>query len=195
GVGAPLAAQLILTELDETHQALYANADSLSGQFQFVVAKGKQYSLMARKEGYFYETQTLTMPVTFPRDTLAKNFALRKIKTGAKLVLNNLFFEYNSDKLTLDSRSELDRSHGLMLENPGSRVESSGHTDNRGKAAYNQQLSLRRAQSVVNYLQDKGIQAERLQAVGFGATKPIATNNTESGRKQNRRTEFKVLQE
>ncbi|MFC5272048.1 OmpA family protein [Adhaeribacter terreus] len=193
GLGSPLAAQLVLTEQNQLDSPVYANADSLSGGYQFVVTKGKKYSLVARKEGYFYATENLILPESFARDTLAKNFALKKIKTGAKLVLNNLFFEYNSDKLTASSRDELSRLYDLMEENAGLSVEISGHTDSRGSAAYNQALSLKRAQAVVNYLKEKGIATERLKAVGFGAQKPIASNKTENGRKQNRRTEFKVL--
>ncbi|MBK0402100.1 OmpA family protein [Adhaeribacter sp. BT258] len=194
GLGAPLAAQLVLTEVSQNQNPIYANADSLSGGYQFVVDKGKKYNLVARKEGYFYATENLNFPENFLDDTVAKNFALKKIKTGAKLVLNNLFFEYNSDQLTMSSRDELNRLYDLMVDNSGLSVEISGHTDSRGSAAYNQALSLKRAKAVVNYLNEKGISEARLKAVGYGAQKPIATNKTEKGRKQNRRTEFKVLQ-
>jgi outer membrane protein OmpA-like peptidoglycan-associated protein len=193
GLGAPLAAQLVLTEVSQNQSPIYANADSLSGGYQFVVDKGKKYNLVARKEGYFYATENLNFPEGFTDDTVAKNFALKKIKAGAKLVLNNLFFEYNSDKLTNSSRDELNRLYDLMVDNPGLSVEISGHTDSRGSAAYNQALSLKRAKAVVTFLNEQGISAARLKAIGYGASKPIATNKTEKGRQQNRRTEFKVL--
>ena len=71
----------------------------------------------------------------------------------------------------------------------------SGHTDSRGSSTYNQELSQRRAQSVVDYLLKKGIDAERLKSKGFGESKPIAPNDTKSGRLQNRRVEMKVVDE
>ena len=69
-----------------------------------------------------------------------------------------------------------------------------GHTDNKGGAAYNRELSQRRAQAVVKYLSDKGIAVDRLEAKGFGPDRPVAANDTPQGRAQNRRVEFKVLQ-
>jgi outer membrane protein OmpA-like peptidoglycan-associated protein len=72
-------------------------------------------------------------------------------------------------------------------------IEISGHTDNIGSAAYNKTLSEDRAKAVVNYLTKKGISADRLTYKGYGFDQPVAPNNTEEGRQQNRRTEFKVL--
>ncbi|MCB1832791.1 MAG: OmpA family protein, partial [Geminicoccaceae bacterium] len=68
--------------------------------------------------------------------------------------------------------------------------EVQGHTDSTGATDYNQGLSERRAQSVLDYLTGKGVEAERLTAVGFGENRPIASNDTEEGRAQNRRVEI-----
>ncbi len=80
-----------------------------------------------------------------------------------------------------------------MQDNPTVKVQIEGHTDNVGNAADNMKLSENRAKAVVNYLVSKNISITRLTAKGFGATKPIAENNTEEGRAQNRRTELKVV--
>jgi outer membrane protein OmpA-like peptidoglycan-associated protein len=80
-----------------------------------------------------------------------------------------------------------------MTENPTVRVEVSGHTDNTGQAAYNKQLSQKRALAVYTYLIQKGISKERLSPVGFGSEKSIATNDSETGRQQNRRIEFRII--
>jgi len=74
------------------------------------------------------------------------------------------------------------------------KIEISGHTDNVGSASYNQGLSENRAKAVVNYLTGKGINKERLLFEGYGFEQPIASNDNEAGRQQNRRTEFKVLE-
>jgi outer membrane protein OmpA-like peptidoglycan-associated protein len=73
------------------------------------------------------------------------------------------------------------------------RIEISGHTDNRGSAELNQKLSENRAKAVVDYLVAKGINPSRLEYKGYGKDQPIATNDTDAGRQENRRTEFKIL--
>ena len=97
---------------------------------------------------------------------------------GANIVLNNMYFEFRSYKLLKESKYELNRIIKLMKENPTLRVEISGHTDNVGTDKANQKLSMQRAQSVVEYLVDNGIARERLEAKGYGKTKPIATNKS-----------------
>lgn len=190
---SPLIASFTLTTKGKAGNPLKVSADSL-GFYAFDLVKNVTYSLLVQKEGYFYENTEIRIPQTYLPDTLSKVIALKKIQTGAAIVLQNIFFEYGKDLLTKSSRVELNRLAGLMQENPGIRVEISGHTDNKGKAPYNEALSLRRAKAVVNYLAQKGVPKTRMVAVGFGARKPIASNRFEEGRKQNRRTEFKVLQ-
>jgi OOP family OmpA-OmpF porin len=88
----------------------------------------------------------------------------------------------------------LDEVVGVMNDAPEIRIAVYGHTDSRGSATYNKELSLKRARSVVKYLTDKGIAPARLEADGFGAAKPIASNDTDIGRAANRRVEFKILE-
>ena len=73
------------------------------------------------------------------------------------------------------------------------KIEIGGHTDSKGSAEYNKKLSNDRAQSVVNYLIENGISASRLTYIGYGKDQPVATNETEEGRQENRRVEFKVI--
>ncbi|HYM93341.1 MAG TPA: OmpA family protein, partial [Chitinophagaceae bacterium] len=91
------------------------------------------------------------------------------------------------------SQVEFDKLVELLNDNPGLKVEISGHTDNVGKPADNLVLSNNRAKSVVTYLISKGIAANRLSFKGYGETKPVADNTTEEGRALNRRTEMKVI--
>ena len=98
---------------------------------------------------------------------------------------------------------ELERVHKLMTENPGLRIEISGHTDTQGSASYNQQLSENRAKAVVDYLITAGIDKSRLTYKGYGETQPIISDAEiakmgtkalqDEAHAQNRRTEFKVL--
>jgi outer membrane protein OmpA-like peptidoglycan-associated protein len=93
-----------------------------------------------------------------------------------------------------ESIAELDRLERLLNANPTMRIEISSHTDNVGSAAYNEKLSLNRAQAVVDYLVNKKkMSKDRLEFKGYGFEQPIAPNDTDQGRQLNRRTEFKIL--
>jgi len=118
---------------------------------------------------------------------------LRNIEVGAALILNNIFFETGKSTMLPESFAELDKIVDFLNEGTVSLIEISGHTDNTGSLTTNENLSKSRAESVVNYLVSKGIDSSRLQAAGYGPSKPIDTNSTPEGRTQNRRVEFLVL--
>jgi len=104
-----------------------------------------------------------------------------------------LLFKFDSAVIDTRYTEALDNSVKVLNENPDMKVLIEGHTDNIGKKAYNQKLSVRRAESVKKYLVSKGIDAKRLSVKGFGMTKPIADNKTKEGRAENRRVEFTVV--
>ena len=91
------------------------------------------------------------------------------------------------------SYAELDKVARFMIEEDIKLIEISGHTDSEGSDAYNQKLSDGRAAAVVSYLASKGVIPERMQAVGYGESRPVDTNQTEAGRAQNRRVEFTLI--
>ena len=113
--------------------------------------------------------------------------------TIEKVVLKNVQFELNSAELTAGSTGELDKAVNAMNKYPALRIEISAHTDNTGEAAYNQQLSEKRANSVRDYMVNQGIAKDRMEVKGYGEEKPVADNNTREGRAANRRVEMKVL--
>jgi len=113
--------------------------------------------------------------------------------TIESVVLKNVNFESNSSELTTGSSDSLDNAVDAMNKYPDLRIEIQAHTDNMGDAAYNQLLSEQRAQSVRDYMVDKGISAERMEVKGYGETQPIADNNTREGRAKNRRVELRIL--
>ncbi|MCB0658333.1 MAG: OmpA family protein [Saprospiraceae bacterium] len=102
-------------------------------------------------------------------------------------------FETGSATLTALSRYELGNLIDVLNDHPDLRIELAGHTDSTGDATANQELSQQRAEAVLNYLTDHGINGDRLRAVGYGQNRPIDTNETEEGRQNNRRTEFQIL--
>jgi outer membrane protein OmpA-like peptidoglycan-associated protein len=113
---------------------------------------------------------------------------------GKTVILKGVNFEFNKATLTKYSERILWRAYNAMVANPNVRVVITGHTDNVGSEKYNQTLSLHRAQSVKNWLVSKGIESNRMRTVGRGKLEPIASNDTEQGRLENRRIEFYVEQ-
>jgi OOP family OmpA-OmpF porin len=101
----------------------------------------------------------------------------------------------NQAVLTGPSGAVLDQVAAVLQENLSVRVEVGGHTDNVGDPQVNLTLSQQRADAVRKYLEAKGVRPDRLTSVGYGATKPMGDNQTPAGRAQNRRVEFKLLQE
>jgi outer membrane protein OmpA-like peptidoglycan-associated protein len=106
--------------------------------------------------------------------------------------LRGVEFETGKASLTAGGRSILDGVAAILLQHSAVNVEIVGHTDNRGDSGMNQKLSEERAQAVKAYLISKGIAAGRMGTVGYGQTRPVATNDTEEGRRSNRRIEFLV---
>ena len=121
-------------------------------------------------------------------------FEISKIKKNEAVILENIFFDY--DKATLKSTSfeELEKLFSFLEKNPTVKIAIQGHTDSRGNDNYNLKLSTSRAQSVYNFLKQKGIQPERLKYSGYGESRPIDNNENEEGWQRNRRVEFVILE-
>lgn len=119
---------------------------------------------------------------------------VKPVQAGDVIVLKNIFFDLNKSALLPRSSQTLQDLIALMKQYPTMYIEIRGHTDNQGDSNYNQDLSIDRAQSVVNHLVHRGqIDSHRLKFIGFGDTQPISSNDTLEGRQQNRRVEFRVL--
>ena len=101
-------------------------------------------------------------------------------------------FEPGRASINPDSAGLLDRLIETAMRCPGVEIEIAGHTDTDGEDAYNQALSEKRAQAVADFLVKAGLPASRFRAVGYGSTQPIAGNDTDQGKEQNRRIEFLV---
>ncbi|MCK5537680.1 MAG: OmpA family protein, partial [Bacteroidales bacterium] len=118
---------------------------------------------------------------------------LLQLKQGESLKLEKILFESNSSLLLSNSFKELNSIVQFLDANSTYKIEISGYTDNVGDNSHNQKLSENRAQSIVDYLINSGIEDERLVAMGYGELFPVASNKTVSGRKLNRRVEVKLL--
>lgn len=190
----PLAAMIYLVDntINETVDSVVTN--DLTGNYIVSLPAGKNYALVIDKDKYLFHSENFDLLEAegYSEDTL--DVQLKKIDIGKAIILNNIFYDYGKATLRSESTGELDRIFDLMNQNPSIKVEIGGHTDSDGGDDFNQKLSENRAQSVVDYLIGKGIGQERLVAKGYGESEPIASNETEKGRQQNRRTEFKIIE-
>ena len=119
-------------------------------------------------------------------------FHLQPIVPGATTVLKNIFFETDSWQLKEESKTQLDDMARFMQQNPEVMMEVAGHTDQIGTASYNLELSRKRAEAVADELKKRNIPSYRLRSVGLGFSMPVGDNNSEEGRRANRRTEFVI---
>lgn len=126
-------------------------------------------------------------------ESIVQNRTLTPLGVGKKMVLNNIYFEFDKADLKFESTNELNNLLSLLNKNPSLQVELSGHTDNTGRKKYNQKLSEKRAKAVFNFLQQNGIEPGRLVVVGYGDSKPMVSNLTPEGRSINRRTEIEII--
>ena len=133
------------------------------------------------------------------REKLTANTDVSSLEKDEKLVLDNMYFDSNQDKIKPSSKAALTLLLDFMIKHEGIKIEISGHTDSRGNDEYNMDLSQRRAESIMDYLIHNGIEESRVVAKGYGKTEPIAPNENKdgsdnpTGRKLNRRTEIKIL--
>lgn len=124
---------------------------------------------------------------------LKKDIFMTPVEVGITVRLKNIYFDFDKTTLKPESFVELNKVVEFLKQNPRVSIEIAGHTDGKGSESYNINLSQGRSQSVVDYLAGQGIEGARLQAHGYGKSKPIDTNDTDEGRANNRRVEFTVL--
>ena len=194
GTGKPLEAFFQLIDLNSGDTVVQALADKKTGDFLVVLPASEQYALSAEHDGYLFHSENFELDFSKSLSHYKKNIELQPMVTGSAVVLKNVFFDSDKFELKPKSKTELDRLAQLLKSNPELKIEIAGHTDNQGNAGANQVLSQNRAQAVRDFLVRVGIDEARLTYKGYGQTEPIATNETDEGRQQNRRTEFRIIE-
>lgn len=189
----PLAAEVVVTDNQANEVISELKTNSETGSFLVVLTSGKNYGITVDKETYLFHSENFDIPASQNYQEVNKQVELKKVAVGSKIVLKNIFFDFDKSTLRPESTAELERLVNLLNELPKLKIEISGHTDNKGSAEYNKKLSEDRAKAVVDYLVSKGIDPDRLKYAGYGFDRPIATNDTDEGRQLNRRTEFEIL--
>lgn len=188
----PVEAQIEITDNATGKIIETFTTNSATGKFIITLNSGKNYGIAVKADGYLFHSENFDIPAGSDDNLVNKTIELKNIAIGSKIALRNIFFDYAKSTLRPESNAELDRLVKLMKDVPNLKIEISGHTDNTGSATVNETLSQQRAEAVVAYLTSKGITANRMVAKGYGSNQPVATNSTEDGRQQNRRTEFEI---
>jgi outer membrane protein OmpA-like peptidoglycan-associated protein len=189
----PIEAVVQLFDLNTNALTQQVYSDGETGEYTAVLNEGRAYAMYAAAPGYLLKSLSFDYSNQQKFDPLTLDIYLDPAKSGRSAVLNNLFFDSNKATLKPRSRTELSRLVEFLRQDPSLRVEVAGYTDNVGTPAANLSLSQRRAQAVLDYLTSQGVPASRLRAKGYGEARPLAANDTEAHRAQNRRIELRIL--
>lgn len=147
------------------------------------------------------EAPVQTAPTTTPAPALtpAPERPAPTGKTAAEitaevraLILETVYFEYDSDAIRADAQASLEKKVPLLAANPAVKLQIAGHCDNRGTDEYNLALGRRRAEMVKRFLTDRGIDASRIETISFGAERPAVQGEGEDAWSKNRRDEFQI---
>ena len=202
-----VGAKVTLFEVDRGKTGKSSQQTNLeTHDFQFPLDKDKAYKILVEKEGYTpVEHSFNTVGLT---DKQTKKFTIKLAKKpeddtetvtiNEAIRLNNIYYDFDDDKILLDAEKDLNFLLGLMKEYPDMVIELSSHTDAQGNDAYNERLSQRRAQSAKNWLVSRGIKESRIEAVGYGEANILnhcinGIDCTDEEHRVNRRTEFKII--
>ncbi|MFV0592990.1 MAG: OmpA family protein [Draconibacterium sp.] len=169
-----------------------------NGLFKTELKKDATYTVKTNMDGYMNDSKSVTT-VGKPFGVIKETLWVEKVEVGQKFVMENIYYNFDKWDILPESEVELDKLVKVMKDNPGWKVELGSHTDCRGSDAYNEVLSQKRSDSAVSYIVSKGISANRIIAKGYGETQLVNKCDdgvpcSEAEHRQNRRTEFKILE-
>ncbi len=196
--GRPVATTISWEEMESGKPLGESHTDPATGGFYIVLPHGKKIIYYIDDENLFPVSGNIDLtqePTAVSIENDIEVAAIeRMIEDETPMPLNSLFFDTGKATILPESASELNRV-AEILKSRAYKIEISGHSDNTGTDELNDRLSQQRAEAVRNYLIGKGIAAETMTAKGYGKRKPIADNDTEEGRKKNRRVEIKFIKQ
>lgn len=193
-VNASSSSQGIASLLVFNGATLVSVMSGQDGRYEVRLNPNHRYSMRIESVGYMglFEKVDLTGQAG---QSVEMNFKLQPVAVGISINLRSVLFKQSSSEMLPESFDELDMVFEFLKTNPSVEIELGGHTDNSGKASLNLKLSRQRVARVKNYLTERGIESSRIKGVGYGETRPIASNRTDGGRRVNRRVEFKVIKD
>lgn len=191
--GEPMANARVLVERLPDGVDVGETTTDADGNYSVVLRSGARYGLIPEAENFFSQDENVDFNDVKESGEVTRDLKLVPIETGASVVFNNIFFDFDKAELKTASYPELERVYELMNKGTIKGMTITGHTDSVGEDAYNLTLSQRRAKAVYVYFLQKGIAKDRLKYEGKGETEPAAPNDTAENRQLNRRVEFKIF--
>jgi len=187
----PISAQVVLISENDR---VFSPENLSNGGYGFHIKNDDnvKYTLRITCEGYLPHISEFRVTSNSSMNKITETILLNKARKHFTAVLN-VYFGLDSD--IPNSFEDIQYMEILVKETPTIKIEISGYTDSSGPAEYNKDLSQRRANAVRKYLIDAGISENKIVARGYGEENPVADNSTRAGRRLNRRTEFKILEE
>jgi flagellar motor protein MotB len=171
----------------------------IQGRVVMLLPEGKKYKRLVKKfdlDFDFDESKPFSLPAMPGPIVMESILKIRVVKSYLRTYnLDHVYFDTNKWDIKSESLKAIKTLIKAMESNPKMRVEIAGHTDNVGDDKSNMTLSQRRADAVVKYVLDNGIAQNRILAKGYGEIMPLASNDEDSGRQKNRRTEVRVIEE
>lgn len=189
----PISANIEYFGLKDDKNYGNANSNPETGEYKIILPRGVNYGFKSSSDGFISVSENLDLTELKEYKEIEKNLYLVPVEIGQTIRLNNIFFDTGLAILREESENELENLKKLLIDNEKMTIEVSGHTDNVGNDANNLKLSSDRAQAVVQWLLDHGIDTSRLTSKGYGETKPIGSNSSEEGKQLNRRVEFTII--
>lgn len=197
--GLPLTEALVTLKKEGGSQLQFQT--DATGRFKFNLDRAADYELSGEKTGFRNDLATLsTKGLPMVAADVSKDLYLERIVMNKAIRIENIYYNFNKADIRPDAAKELDKLVKIMKDNPTLWIELGSHTDSRGEDSYNLKLSQKRADAVVQYLIDNGIEKNRVTAVGYGETMLMnkcsnGVGCTEEQHQLNRRTEFKIIKQ
>ena len=179
----------------DDHSVTTIQSNPGDGIFRSQLVSGTDFTLVGKKTNYISNIEKITTK-GLNRSTMLYvklELGIEEAREGQSIQLKNIYFEVGKANLNTIISSDLDKLVTFLKDNPDSKLEIQGHTDDKGSAQLNNRLSQSRANSVVEYLTKNEISENRLISKGYGSSEPVADNNTIEGRAKNRRVMMKVI--
>jgi len=187
----PISA-IVLVQNQEGELISRVESDPGTGKYMIGLPVDEDHRFVVNRQGFLFYSAYLPSDSLHPGKSFDWDILLEPLTLGSKVVLRNVFFDTDSFTIKKESFPELLELVDLLSSSSQTNIEIGGHTDNTGDYNYNLNLSKARAESVRKFLVSQGVDPVRLTAAGYGPDEPIAENDTEQGRADNRRTEIKI---
>ena len=190
----PIRKARIVISDNTTEKVVSTLTPDEEGKYYVNLPRGVDYNISYEADGYLFQSENLNPPKEKTYSEVKKDVILGKVTKGARVVLNNIFFDSGKASLRKESNLELEKLLKFLNDQQNIKIEVGGHTDNKGKKEDNLKLSQARADAVVQYLIIKGVDRLKMVSQGYGDEQPLAPNDSPPNMQLNRRVEFKILE-